>query len=191
MTTQAATQTATQTLTQTATLGGGCFWCLEAVYQSVQGVHEVTSGYSGGFVSEPTYRQVCSGTTGHAEVVQVRFDPNEVSYADLLRIFFAIHDPTTRDRQGADVGPQYRSIILTHGPEQEATAHEVIEELTRAAIWPAPIVTEVSEFERFWMAEPEHHRYFERYPRMPYCQAVVAPKVAKFRSGFAHLMKSP
>jgi peptide-methionine (S)-S-oxide reductase len=173
-----------------ATLGGGCFWCLEAVYQGVRGVSAVKSGYAGGTLAEPTYELVCTGRTGHAEVVQVTFDPAVVSYGDLLRIFFTIHDPTTPNRQGNDVGTQYRSIILTHDSEQAATARAVIEEIAAAELWPGKIVTEVAPLERFWPAEAEHDDYFNRNPFSGYCRAVVAPKVQKFRKGFSHLMKA-
>ncbi len=174
-----------------ATLGGGCFWCLEAVYLQMRGVHAVMSGYAGGHVPNPTYEQVCQKGTGHAEVVQITFDPLEISYADLLRVFFSIHDPTTKDRQGADVGPQYRSIILPHDPQQEATAREIMAEITAAHLWPAPLVTEVLALTDFWAAEPEHHNYFARNPWSGYCQAVVAPKVLKFRKFFTAFLKQP
>ena len=175
---------------ETATLGGGCFWCLEAVFKDLEGVHSVMSGYAGGHVPNPTYKQVCSGRTGHAEVTQIVFDPKVVSYDDLLRVFFSIHDPTTRDRQGNDVGPQYRSIILTHSDAQRQSAEEIIREVREAKIWPAPIVTEVVPLEVFYPAEPEHHDYFARNPWTGYCQVVVAPKVVKFRKTFAHRLKS-
>ena len=174
---------------ETATLGGGCFWCTEAVMNDVRGVERVVSGYAGGHVPDPTYEQVCTGTTGHAEVVQVTFDPAVVSYRDVLRIFFATHDPTTPNRQGADVGPQYRSIILTASDEQRRVAEEVIAELEREGVWDAPIVTQVEPLTAFYPAETYHHRYFDRNPRQPYCQVVIAPKVAKFRSGFAEMLK--
>ena len=172
-----------------ATLGGGCFWCLEAVYKDLRGVRSVVSGYAGGHVTNPSYKQVCSGTTGHAEVVQIKFDAAEVSYADLLRVFFTIHDPTTKDRQGHDVGPQYRSIILTHSEDQRQTAQAVIKEITDARVWPTPIVTQLEPLQVFYESEPEHHDYFERNPWTGYCQAVVAPKVAKFRKTFADRLK--
>ncbi len=173
-----------------ASLGGGCFWCLEAVYQGVQGVTGVKSGYAGGELANPSYEQVCTGRTGHAEVVQVAFDPAVVSYADLLRIFFTIHDPTTLNRQGNDVGTQYRSIILTHDAEQAATARAVIGEIAAAELWPGKIVTTVEPLVQFWPAEAEHDDYFSRNPFSGYCRAVVAPKVQKFRKGFSHLMKA-
>jgi peptide-methionine (S)-S-oxide reductase len=172
-----------------ATLGGGCFWCLEAVFKELRGVTELMSGYAGGSVPNPNYRQVCTGTTGHAEVVQVRFDPAELSYADLLRVFFTIHDPTTKDRQGNDIGPQYRSIILTHSDVQAAAARTVMQEITESKIWPAPIVTEIVPLKAFYPAEEEHYDYFARNPWTGYCQVVVAPKVAKFRKQFADRLK--
>ncbi|MGH7121922.1 MAG: peptide-methionine (S)-S-oxide reductase MsrA [Acetobacteraceae bacterium] len=172
-----------------ATLGGGCFWCLEAVFQGVQGVSAVQSGYAGGTVANPTYREVCTSRTGHAEVVQLTFDPAVISYDDLLRIFFTVHDPTTPSRQGNDVGPQYRSIILTHDAGQRASAEAVMAEIGSAGLWPAPFVTEVRSLETFWPAEREHDDYFNRNPGTGYCRAVVAPKVLKFRKHFAHLRK--
>lgn len=173
-----------------ATLGGGCFWCLEAVFLGMKGVAAATSGYAGGHVANPSYEEVCAKRTGHAEVVQVSYDPAIVSFPDLLRVFFAIHDPTTKDSQGADVGPQYRSIILTHDATQDTVAREVITELTAARLWGNPIVTEIVPLTQFWPAEPEHHNYFARNPWSGYCQAVVAPKVVKFRKNFADLLKS-
>ncbi|HVY16993.1 MAG TPA: peptide-methionine (S)-S-oxide reductase MsrA [Rhodopila sp.] len=175
--------------TETATLGGGCFWCLEAVFKDLKGVTSVMSGYAGGHVDNPSYKQVCSGRTGHAEVVQVTFDPAELSYADLLRVFFTIHDPTTKDRQGNDVGPQYRSIILTDSDRQRATAEAVIREIADAKIWPGTIVTTIEPLTRFYPAEEEHHDYFARNPWSGYCQVVVAPKVAKFRKTFHDRLK--
>ncbi|HEX2021213.1 MAG TPA: peptide-methionine (S)-S-oxide reductase MsrA [Candidatus Thermoplasmatota archaeon] len=173
---------------EVATLGGGCFWCLEAVFEQVRGVEKVVSGYAGGFVERPTYEQVCAGTTGHAEVVQVTFDPSVVSYAQLLEIFFTIHDPTTPDRQGADEGPQYRSIVLTHSKDQEAAVREAIDGVAREA-WDDPIVTEVAPFHEFFLAESYHQGYFRRNPGQGYCRAVIAPKVAKFRAKWAPLLK--
>jgi peptide-methionine (S)-S-oxide reductase len=166
---------------ETATFGGGCFWCLEAVYKDLKGVERVVSGYAGGQALNPTYEQVCGGRTGHAEVVQITYDPNVLSYRDLLDVFFTIHDPTTKDRQGADVGPQYRSIILYHSPEQKAEAERAIAEQGEKGIWSAPIVTEVVPLERFWPGEDYHQDYYENNPRQRYCQIVIAPKVAKFR----------
>jgi len=174
---------------ETATLGGGCFWCLEAVFKELRGVLSVTPGYAGGHVENPTYEQVCGKKTGHAEVVRVVFDPAQLSYADLLRVFFAIHDPTTKDRQGHDVGPQYRSIIFAHSEAQAATARAVMEEVAAAGRHDGPLVTELVPEAPFWPAEPEHHDYFARNPWTGYCRAVVAPKVAKFRQAFAGRLK--
>lgn len=170
--------------TELATLGGGCFWCLEAVFRECRGVLDVKSGYAGGHVANPTYAQVCGKQTGHAEVVQVTFDPARVSFRELLQVFFTIHDPTTVDRQGNDVGPQYRSAVFHHAPEQEAAAQTVMDELTAERIFDDPIVTQLAPLERFWPAEPEHDDYFGRNPSNPYCAFVVAPKVAKFRKKF-------
>ena len=175
---------------ETATLGGGCFWCLEAVYLGMKGVSAVKSGYAGGHVENPSYAQVCGKQTGHAEVVQVTFDPAEVSYADVLRVFFTIHDPTTPNRQGADVGPQYRSIILTHSEAQAETARAVMAEITAAGIWGGKIVTELEPLVKFWPAEAEHDDYFNRNPFSGYCRAVVAPKVQKFRKSFADRVRA-
>lgn len=169
---------------EVATLGGGCFWCLEAVYVELRGVEKVVSGYAGGHVKNPTYREVCSGATGHAEVVQVTFDPAVISYADILRVFFTIHDPTTLNRQGADVGTQYRSIILYHDEAQQQTAVEVMNEIAAQRIWPNPLVTELAPLEVFYPAEDYHQDYFARNPMQPYCQVVIAPKVAKFRKQY-------
>jgi peptide-methionine (S)-S-oxide reductase len=169
----------------TAVLGGGCFWCLEAVFKELRGVSRVKSGYAGGHAPNPSYRQVCTGTTGHAEVVAITYDPAIISYTDLLRIFFTIHDPTTPNRQGNDVGPQYRSIILTNSEAERETAEAVRREISEARLWPAPIVTEIVPLEHFWPAEPEHDDYFARNPGSGYCQVVVAPKVLKFRKAFA------
>src|SRR5215207_5537226 len=166
---------------EVATLGGGCFWCLEAVYQELRGVEKVESGYSGGHVPNPTYRAVCSETTGHAEVVQVTFDPSVVSYKDILEVYFTIHDPTTLNRQGADVGTQYRSVIFYHDDEQRRVAERVISDLESEGIWSDPIVTEVAPFDEFYIAEDYHQNYFRNYGFQPYCQVIIAPKVAKFR----------
>jgi len=174
-----------------ATLGGGCFWCLDAVYRDLRGVTRVVSGYAGGHVPNPTYEQVCGKGTGHAEVVQIAFDPAVISYADLLRVFFTIHDPTTQDRQGADVGPQYRSIILHHSDEQRRTAEAVMREIGEAGIWGDPLVTELVPAAEFWPAEPEHQDYFALNPWSGYCRAVIAPKVVKFRKSFADRLKNP
>lgn len=169
---------------ETATLAGGCFWCLEAVFLELKGVDSVRSGYAGGTVLNPSYEMVCTGTTGHAEVVQIAFDPNVVSFRDLLQIFFVIHDPTTLNRQGGDVGTQYRSAIFYHTPQQKADAERVIAELTAEHVWDDPIVTEVVPLEAFYPAEEYHRDYFRRNPNQGYCRAVIAPKVAKFRKHF-------
>jgi peptide-methionine (S)-S-oxide reductase len=174
---------------QTATLAGGCFWCLEAVYDELKGVHSVESGYAGGHVENPSYRDVCTGNTGHAEVVQIRFDPEVISYRDLLNVFFTIHDPTTLNRQGADIGTQYRSAIFYHDDEQKKIAEEVIRELNVQKIWDNPIVTEVTRFDKFYVAEDYHQEYYANNPYQPYCQVVVAPKVAKFRKHFLQMLK--
>lgn len=171
---------------EVATLAGGCFWCLEAVFQMVEGVHEVKSGYAGGYTSSPTYEQVCAGTTGHAEVVQVTFDPAVITYREILEIFFGIHDPTTLNRQGADIGTQYRSAIYTHSEDQLAAARALIAELGDDGPWDDPIVTEVEPLAAFHAAEAHHDDYYRRNPVQPYCHAVIGPKVAKFRKRFAH-----
>ncbi len=176
--------------TRDAVLGGGCFWCLEAVYEQLRGVAAVKSGYSGGHVDHPRYRAVCTGTTGHAEVVRVTYDPSIVSYEDLLRVFFTIHDPTQRDRQGNDVGPQYRSVIFVADADERARATAVRDEIAREGIWNGPIVTEIADAPTFWPAEDEHDNYFVQHPESGYCQAVVAPKVAKFRKGFADRLRA-
>jgi peptide-methionine (S)-S-oxide reductase len=173
-----------------AVLGGGCFWCLEAVFRDLKGVASVESGYAGGRVANPSYEAVCSGDTGHAEVVDIAFDPAVVSYADLLRVFFTIHDPTTRDRQGNDVGSQYRSVIFAQSDAQRATAEAVMREVAAEGLWPAPLVTELAGAAPFHRAEGYHQGYFERNPRQPYCMAVVAPKVAKFRKQYRDRLKS-
>jgi peptide-methionine (S)-S-oxide reductase len=174
---------------EVATLAGGCFWCLEAVYADLDGVHQVESGYAGGTVPNPSYEQVCSGTTGHAEVVRITYDPRVLSYRDLLEVFFNIHDPTTLNRQGHDTGTQYRSAIFYHSPEQKAAAEQMIRELTEARRWANPIVTEVTPFTAFYKAEPYHQEYFAHHPYVPYCQAVVGPKVAKFRKQYSERLK--
>ncbi|MGE0827282.1 MAG: peptide-methionine (S)-S-oxide reductase MsrA [Candidatus Binatia bacterium] len=171
------------------TLGGGCFWCLEAVYLDLKGVEKVESGYCGGTIANPTYYQVCEGTTGHAEVVQLTFNPREISYKEILQVFFTIHDPTTLNRQGADVGTQYRSAIFYHSHEQKVIAEETINELSTAQVWDNPIVTEVVPLAEFYKAEEYHQEYFWRNPFQPYCQYVVAPKVAKFRKHFVDKLK--
>jgi len=167
-----------------ATLGGGCFWCLDAVFRQLRGVEHVESGYAGGSLPDPTYRDVCSGITGHAEVVQVTFDPSVISYRDILGVFFTIHDPTTLNRQGADVGTQYRSIVLYHSAEQREAAEQVIDELQRNHVWDDPIVTEVKPLTTFYPAERYHQDYFANNPGQSYCQVVIAPKVAKFRKAY-------
>lgn len=174
---------------ETATLGGGCFWCLEAVYLDVDGVTAVESGYAGGQVPDPSYEQVCSGDTGHAEVVRVSFDTDRISYREILQVFFGIHDPTTPNRQGNDIGTQYRSVIFTHSDAQAATAREMIDELERQRVFDDPIVTEVAPVPQYWPGEGYHQRYFERNPYQGYCMMVVGPKVAKFRKQFKHRLK--
>lgn len=173
-----------------ATLAGGCFWCLEAAFLELRGVEHVISGYAGGHVDNPTYQQVCSGLTGHAEVVQIAFDPLVITFKDLLEVFFTIHDPTTLNRQGYDVGTQYRSAIYYHSEEQKTIAQATIAEITATGIWDDPIVTEVSPLPHFYPAEDYHHRYFENNPNQPYCRAVVEPKVAKVRQKFLQRLKA-
>ena len=170
-----------------ATLGGGCFWCLDAVLRDLRGVQQVVSGYTGGQVADPSYQLVCTGTTGHAEVVQVTFDPDAISFGELLEVFFTIHDPTTLNRQGGDVGTQYRSAIFYHSPEQRATAEEVLAQVQR--IWSDPIVTEVSAFDTFYPAEDSHQDYYLNNQSQPYCQIVIAPKVARARKEFLEKLK--
>jgi peptide-methionine (S)-S-oxide reductase len=174
---------------ETATLAAGCFWCVEAVFDDLGGVEDVVSGYSGGHTENPTYQQVCSETTGHAEVVQIKFNNEELSFADLLRVFFAVHDPTTLNRQGNDVGSSYRSAIFYHSDEQAATAREVIAEVNAQKVYDNPIVTEVTAFTNFYSAEGYHQEYFANNPNQPYCAAVVAPKVMKFRKMFLDRLK--
>jgi peptide-methionine (S)-S-oxide reductase len=174
---------------EVATLGGGCFWCLEAVFEQLRGVERVVSGYSGGKVANPTYRQVCTGDTGHAEVVQVTFDPAVISFREVLEVFFVLHDPTTLNRQGMDVGTQYRSAIFHHTPEQKKVADEVIAELSAAKLWDGPFVTERVPFVVFYPAEDDHQGYFRQNGDQPYCRAVVAPKVAKLRQKFLAKLK--
>lgn len=175
---------------EVATLGGGCFWCLEAVYEELRGVEKVESGYSGGSSPDPTYREVCSGTTGHAEVVQVTFDPSMVSFREILGVFFTIHDPTTLNRQGADVGTQYRSVIFYHDEEQRRVAEEVISELEAEGIWKDPIVTELVPLDAYYGAEDYHQGYFRNNGSQPYCQVIIAPKVAKFRKQYLEQLKA-
>lgn len=176
---------------EVATLGGGCFWCVEAIYQDVQGVHKVVSGYAGGKIDNPTYQQVCMGTTGHAEVVQITFDPNIISYQDILYIFWRVHDPTTLNRQGADVGTQYRSVIYTHNDKQKAIAEKSKAETDASGLWSKSIVTEISSFTNFFEAEHYHQNYYSQNPRQPYCMAVIDPKVQKFKKQFADKLKVP
>ncbi|MFZ2098900.1 MAG: peptide-methionine (S)-S-oxide reductase MsrA [Anaerolineales bacterium] len=174
---------------EVATLAGGCFWCLEAVYDELQGVVDVVSGYSGGSKPNPSYEAVCTGKTGHAETVQIIFDPQVVSFRQLLEVFFTIHDPTTLNRQGADVGTQYRSVIFYHTPEQKTIAEQVISELEEQKIWAKPIVTELTPFSTFYPAEAYHQEYFKRNPYQGYCMAIIAPKVAKFRKQYLEKLK--
>jgi len=179
-----------QTNLETATLAGGCFWCTEAVFKDLKGVVSVQSGYSGGHKENPTYQEVCSETTGHAEVVQIEFDPSELAFKDLLNVFFTVHDPTTLNRQGNDIGTSYRSAIFFHNYEQERVANEVIAEINGLGIYDDPIVTEVTKFDKFYPAENYHDDYFTNNPNQPYCMGVVAPKVAKFRQKFADRLKN-
>ncbi len=174
---------------QTATLAGGCFWCLEPIFDDLKGVVSVESGYSGGHVANPSYREVCTGTTGHAETVQVTFDPSVISFHDILKIFFTMHDPTTLNRQGADVGTQYRSAIFYHDDEQKRMAEDVIKEINEAKIWNDPVVTEVTRFDQFYMAEDYHQEYYAHNPFQPYCRAVITPKVTKFRAKYFDQLK--
>ncbi|NIQ07802.1 MAG: peptide-methionine (S)-S-oxide reductase MsrA [Candidatus Korarchaeota archaeon] len=176
---------------EVATLGGGCFWCTEAVFSELKGVEKVQSGYSGGAISNPTYEKVSTGTTGHAEVVQITFDPSVISFEEILKIFFTMHDPTTLNRQGADVGTQYRSVIFYHNNEQKTIAEKVIEEINRAKIWNAPIVTQIEPLKVFYKAEDYHNKYFKRNPEKPYCQLVIAPKIAKLRQHYREKLKKP
>ena len=176
--------------TEIATLAGGCFWCLEAVYQELDGVTHVVSGYMGGQVDKPTYKEVCEGTTGHAEVVQVTFDPARVSYRELLEVFFSIHDPTTMNRQGYDTGTQYRSAIFFHSHDQEKTAHEIINEFEREGTFRAHVVTEVTPAETFWPAEGYHQNYYVTNPNQSYCMAIISPKLNKFREKFSSKRKA-
>ncbi len=176
--------------TEMTTLGGGCFWCLEAVFDQLKGVTNVVSGYAGGQTVNPSYKAVCTGTTGHAEVVQVTFDPDVVTFADILKVFFTIHDPTTLNRQGADVGTQYRSAIFYHSPEQKAIAEQTIADLTETQLWPDPIVTEVTGLDTFYPAEDYHQEYFVNNPNQGYCRVVIEPKVAKFRQKFLAQLKA-
>lgn len=176
---------------ETATVGGGCFWCLDAAFRDLRGIDRVVSGYAGGRVRDPSYEAVCTGTTGHAEVVQVTYDPRVITYDELLEVFFALHDPTTPNRQGADVGPQYRSIIFYHDDAQRAAAEATIRRLTEEQVWDAPIVTQLEPIPEFWPAEEYHQDYFAKHPGSGYCQVVVAPKVAKLRRAFASKLRTP
>jgi peptide-methionine (S)-S-oxide reductase len=176
-------------LQETATLAGGCFWCIEAVFQEIDGVENVVSGYTGGTTVNPTYQQVCSDETGHAEAVQVSFDPSKISYREILEIFFSVHDPTTLNRQGADVGAQYRSAIFYQSEEQKAVAEQLIEELDKAHLWKKPIVTQILPLDKFYPAEDYHRDYFARHPEQAYCQTVISPKVNKFRKQWAKRLK--
>ena len=171
--------------TETATVGGGCFWCIEAAFKELDGVEAVTSGYAGGDVEDPSYKQVCSGTTGHAEVVQIEYDSDELAYEDVLEVFFTVHDPTTRDRQGPDVGSQYRSAVYYHDDDQQETVERFIDELKSAGAYDDPIVTEVEPLEEFYAAEEHHQDYFEKNPNQPYCTVNITPKVKKVREKFA------
>ena len=180
-----------ETRRETATLGGGCFWCLEAVYDDLRGVTDVVSGYAGGHVPDPTYEQVCGGATGHAEVVRVTFDPAQITYRDLLDVFFSIHDPTTLNRQGADVGTQYRSVIFPHDDEQKRIAEQAIRDLEAEEVWESPVVTQVVPLTEFYPAEDYHQEYFARNPGAGYCQLVIAPKVSKFRKQHLARLKKP
>jgi peptide-methionine (S)-S-oxide reductase len=175
--------------TEIATLAGGCFWCLEAVFKEVDGVEEVTSGYTGGTTVNPTYQEVCTGTTGHAEAVQLTFNPGKISYREILQIFFSVHDPTTLNRQGGDVGTQYRSAIFYHNEPQRAVAEAVIKELNEAHLWKKPIVTQLVALEKFYPAEDYHREYFSRHPEQSYCQIVISPKVSKFRKQWTKRLK--
>jgi len=175
---------------ETATLAAGCFWCVEAVFDDLQGVEDVVSGYSGGHTENPTYQEVCSETTGHAEVIQIKFNPNEISFKEILQVFFAVHDPTTLNRQGNDVGTSYRSAIFYHSDEQKRVAEEVIKEVTEGDVYDNPIVTQIAPFDKFYVAENYHQEYFANNPNQPYCAAIVAPKVSKFRKKFLDKLKS-
>ncbi len=177
-------------MSETATLGGGCFWCLEAIYLEVDGIESVVSGYAGGPNPNPTYHEVCSGTTGHAEVVQVTFDASVITYREILEIFFAIHDPTTLNRQGADVGSQYRSVVFTHTPEQDSVARELVADLEKQGIWDEPVITEITPVPEFYPAEAYHQDYYRQNPNQGYCQVVISPKVAKLRQRFASKLRS-
>jgi peptide-methionine (S)-S-oxide reductase len=188
---QAHSQASATHNSELATLGGGCFWCTEAVFSELKGVEKVVSGYSGGNVPNPTYEQVCSGRTGHAEVAQITFDPKVISYQDVLRVFFTMHDPTTLNRQGADTGTQYRSVIFYHDEEQQTAAEEVKKEIEVAHVWDAPIVTQIMHLQAFYRAEDYHQEYFKQNPSQPYCRMIIAPKVAKLREHYRSVLKGP
>jgi peptide-methionine (S)-S-oxide reductase len=175
---------------EVATLGGGCFWCTEAIFDQLKGVEKVESGYSGGKIPNPSYEDVCTGSTGHAESIQITFNPKQISFKEILQIFFTTHDPTTLNRQGADVGTQYRSAIFYHNPEQESVAKEVIKETNTAKVWKKPIVTEVVPFKAFYKAEDYHQEYFKNNSRQPYCQVVIAPKIVKLREHYREKLKT-
>jgi peptide-methionine (S)-S-oxide reductase len=174
-----------------ATLGGGCFWCLEPVFEELEGVLDVVVGYAGGMTPEPDYKQVCTGMTGHAEVVQISFDPKIISYRELLEVFFSVHDPTTLNRQGADVGTQYRSIILYHDEQQKDTAEQFVKELSVEGVWSRPIVTEILSYQVFYQAEEYHQEYYKKNPYQGYCAVVISPKLAKFRKKYRQRLKEP
>ncbi len=176
--------------TELATLAGGCFWCLEAVYEQVKGINKIVSGYSGGNLKNPTYEEVCSETTGHAEVVQITFDPTIISYQKILKIFFAIHDPTTLNRQGYDIGLSYRSVVFHHSEQQKVTAGSIIEDLDKSEIWDNPIVTEVKQLDVFYVAEDYHQNYYQNNKYQPYCQGIISPKLAKFRKEYLGDLKT-
>ena len=180
----------TQTRREVATLGGGCFWCMEAVFNALKGVEKVESGYSGGAMANPTYEEVSTGTTGHAEVVHITFDPDVISFKQILEIFFTMHDPTTPNRQGADVGTQYRSVILYHDDEQKSVAEQVIKEVTEEQLWDAPIVTTLEPFKAFYEAEDYHKDYFKRHPEQAYCKIVIAPKITKLQKIYYSMLKT-
>lgn len=179
-----------ETSLEVATFAGGCFWCIETVFREVDGVEQVISGYTGGSTPNPAYQQVCTGQTGHAEAVQVSFNPSKISYREILEIFFSVHDPTTLNRQGADVGTQYRSVIFYHSPEQKQTAESLIRELDESGVWGRPIVTQIVPFEDYYRAEEYHQEYYQKNPFQGYCQAVIAPKVSKFRKKFTARLKT-
>lgn len=185
------TETTSQVQLQHATLGGGCFWCIESAFKQVQGIVDAESGYAGGHVGNPTYQQVCNGTTGHAEVVQLTFDASQISYREILEIFFALHDPTQLNRQGNDIGPQYRSVIFFHDEAQQTEATQIINEMTADNTWPEPVVTAVEPLSNYYEAEQYHRDYYENNPQQPYCAMVVGPKLAKFKQTFAKRLKRP